>query len=93
VIGGFILLFSVILFFVVLVRSNIAEPTDDMPPVRYSLAINPPRAVAPLLNGLVFWNAILFALLLISYGYPLGQFYYMHNQSSPGYSLTRELHK
>jgi cytochrome c oxidase subunit 1 len=93
VIGGFILLLSVILFFVVLVRSSIAERAGEMPAVRYALAVNPPRAVAPLLNGLGFWNAILFALLLISYGYPLGQFYFMHNQSSPGYSLTRELNK
>ena len=93
VVGGLILLASVILFFVVLIRTNLAQPAESLPPVRYSLAINPPRAAAPLLNGLGFWNAILFALLLISYGYPLGQFYFMHNTSSPGYSLTRELNK
>jgi cytochrome c oxidase subunit 1 len=93
VVGGLILLASVILFFVVLIRTNLAQPAESMPPVRYSLAINPPRAVAPLLNGLGFWNAILLALLLISYGYPLGQFYFMHDTSSPGYSLTRELNK
>jgi cytochrome c oxidase subunit 1 len=93
VIGGGILLISVLVFFVVLLHTNLAQPVEDLPPVRYSLAINPPRAVAPLLNGLGFWNAILFALLLISYGYPLGQFYFMHNESSPGFSLTRELNK
>ncbi|MBV8674908.1 MAG: cbb3-type cytochrome c oxidase subunit I [Acidobacteriaceae bacterium] len=91
--GGFIVLASVILFVVVLVRSSVAEPAREMPPVRYSLAINPPRAVSPLLNGLGFWNVILLVMLVIAYGYPLGQFFSMHNQSSPGYSLTRELNK
>jgi cytochrome c oxidase subunit I len=93
VLGGFILLFSVILFFVVLVRSNLVQPASEMPPQRYALAVNPPHRVAPLLNSLFFWNVILFALLVISYGYPLGQFYAMHNVNSPGYSLTRELNK
>jgi cytochrome c oxidase subunit 1 len=93
VVGGFILLTSVILFVVALIRTNLAEPAESMPAVRYSLAINPPREAAPLLNALGFWNAILFALLLISYGYPLGQFYFMHDTSSPGYSTTRELNK
>jgi cytochrome c oxidase subunit 1 len=93
VIGGFVLLLSVILFFVVLVRSNLAQSASEMPPVRYALAVNPPHSVVPLLNNLGFWNAILFALLVISYGYPLGQFYAMHNESSPGYSLTKELNK
>jgi heme/copper-type cytochrome/quinol oxidase subunit 1 len=93
VVGGFILLLSVILFFIVLLRSTLAQPAEEMPAVRYALAVNPPHAVAPLLNGLGFWNAILFALLLISCGYPLGQFYFMRNASSPGYSLTRELNK
>jgi cytochrome c oxidase subunit I len=93
VVGGFILLTSVILFVVALIRTNLAEPAESMPAIRYSLAINPPREAAPLLNALGFWNAILFALLLISYGYPLGQFYFMHDTSSPGYSTTRELNK
>ena len=89
--GGFILFFSVLLFFFVLVRSNLAPRSEVMPPVRYSLAINPPPTVLPLLNGLGFWNLILFALLLISYGYPIGQFFFLRGQDSPGYSLTREL--
>jgi cytochrome c oxidase subunit I len=91
--GGFILLASVVLFLIVLVRSSVAKPAGEMPPVRYSLAINPPRTVSPLLNGLGFWNVILLVMLVIAYGYPLGQFFAMRNQSSPGYSLTRELNK
>ena len=93
VIGGIILLISAVLFLVVLVRSSFAEKAAEMPPVRYALAVNPPHRVVPLLNTLGFWNAMLFALLVVSYGYPLGQFYFMRNQSAPGYSLTRELNK
>jgi hypothetical protein len=36
---------------------------------------------------------ILLALVLIAYGYPIGQFFFLHNQHAPAYSLTREITK
>jgi len=91
VVGGIVLLCSVILFSYVLVRSFFAPLAEFMPPVRYALAVNPPASVPKLLNGFGFWTIVLLALLLISYGYPIGQFFFLRGQDSPGYSLTREL--
>ena len=93
VIGGLVMVLSVVLFFYVLVRSSFSPVAEFMPPVRYALAVNPPESVPRLLNGFGFWNVILFLLVLISYGYPIGQFFFLHGQDAPGYSLTRELIK
>ena len=91
--GGIVLVCSVILFFCVLVRSSLSPVAGFMPPVRYALAVNPPESVPRLLNGFGFWNVILLLLVLISYGYPIGQFFFLHGHDAPGYSLTRELMK
>jgi cytochrome c oxidase subunit 1 len=93
VVGGTILLCSVLLFFYVLIRSSFAPAADFMPRLRYALAVNPPETVPRLLNGFGFWNVLLLSLMLISYGYPIGQFFFLHKQDSPGYSLTQELGK
>ena len=93
VIGGLVMVLSVVLFFYVLVRSSFSPVAEFMPPVRYALAVNPPESVPRLLNGFGFWNMILFLLVLISYGYPIGQFFFLHGQDAPGYSLTKELIK
>ena len=64
-----------------------------MPPIRYALSVNPPATVPPLLNGFAFWNIALLALMLASYGYPIGQFFFLHNQNAPVRSLTQEIRR
>lgn len=91
VIGGVILVCSVFLFFYVLIRSSFAPAVESLSPIRYALAVNPSATVHPLLNGFVFWNVLLLALVLISYGYPIGQFFFLHNQDAPARSLTQEI--
>jgi cytochrome c oxidase subunit 1 len=90
VVGGLILVCSVLLFFYVLLRSSFAPRAESMPPIRYALAVNPPATVPPLLNGFLFWNIVLVVLMLLTYGYPIGQFYFLHNQDSPPHTLTQE---
>jgi cytochrome c oxidase subunit I len=92
-VGAFIVLLSVLLFFYVLIRSSLAPVTETMSPLRFAIAVNPPASVPPLLNGFGFWNVVLVALTVLSYGYPVGQFFFLHRQNSPGYSLTQELGK
>jgi cytochrome c oxidase subunit 1 len=89
--GGVILVCSVLLFFYVLVRSSFAAAAESVSPIRYALAVNPSATVHPLLNGFVFWNVLLLALMLICYGYPIGQFFFLHNQDAPAHSLTQEV--
>jgi cytochrome c oxidase subunit 1 len=93
VIGGIVVICSVLLFFYILIRTSFAPLAESMPPIRYALSVNPPATVPPLLNGFAFWNAILLALVLIAYGFPIGQFFFLHNQDAPAYSLTREITK
>ena len=91
VVGGVILVCSAALFFYVLARSSLASAAESISPIRYALAVNPPARVHPLLNGFMFWNVLLLALVLITYGYPVGQFFFLHNQDAPAHSLTREM--
>src|SRR6266436_3296586 len=73
VIGGLILLVSAILLIVILVRSQLGEKRLATP-LRYALAVNPPKYVPASLNGFAMWNALLLVLMVFAYGYPIGQF-------------------
>src|SRR5215470_13870071 len=72
VIGGAILLVSAILLIVILVRSQLGERRLEAP-LRYALAVNPPKTVPASLNGFALWNTILLVLMVFAYGYPIGQ--------------------
>ena len=87
VIGGFILLFSAILLIVVLVRSHFGERTL-VAPLRYALAVNPPRQVPAALNSFGMWNAIVLVLMIAAYGYPIGQFFFLKAHSVPVIQVT-----
>ena len=89
VIGGLILLSSAILFIIVLVRSHVGERTVIVP-LQYALAVNPPARVPAALNGFALWNSILLVLMLVAYGYPIGQFLFvLEPHSAPVYDVTR----
>src|SRR5262249_26799753 len=54
-----------------------ALPRRPLPPFRqplYALAVDPPRRVPAALNGFALWNALVLALMLLAYGYPIAQF-------------------
>lgn len=58
-------------------------------PLRYALAVNPPREVPASLNGFALWNPILLVLMLVAYGYPIGQFFFLKGHSVPAVEVTR----
>jgi cytochrome c oxidase subunit 1 len=87
VIGGAILLISAILLVLILVRSQLGE-RQLAAPLRYALAVNPPKYVPASLNGFALWNAIVLVLMAFAYGYPIGQFFVLKS-SVPAYELTR----
>jgi hypothetical protein len=55
------------------VRQHCKAPFEE--PLRYALAVNPPVRVPPSLNGFALWNTILLVLMIVAYGYPIGQFF------------------
>ena len=89
VIGGLMLLVSAILLIVVLIRSHFGEKTAEAP-LRYALAVNPPVRVPASLNGFGLWNAIVLVLMVIAYGYPIGQFFFLKQHSVPAVEVTSQ---
>jgi cytochrome c oxidase subunit I len=89
VIGGAILLASAILLIVILIRSYGGERTAQEP-MRYALAVNPPAYAPASLNSFGLWNAILVVLMLVSYGWPVGQSFFLKPHSVPAISITSQ---
>jgi cytochrome c oxidase subunit I len=87
VVGGLILLVSAVLLIVILVRSQLGE-RRLAEPLRYALAVNPPKAVPASLNGFALWNAIVVVLMLFAYGYPIGQFFLLKSKV-PAYEVMQ----
>jgi cytochrome c oxidase subunit I len=87
VIGSLILLLSAILLIFILIRSHFGERTVETP-LRYALAVNPPAHVPSPLNGFALWNTILLVLMLVAYGYPIGQFAFLKPHSVPAYDVN-----
>jgi cytochrome c oxidase subunit I len=88
VVGGLILLVSAILLIAILAASQFGE-RELSTPLRYALAVNPPRRIPASLNGFALWNSILLVLMLAAYGYPIGQFFFLKS-SVPAYEVTRQ---
>jgi cytochrome c oxidase subunit 1 len=86
VIGGAILLASAILLIFILARSHFGERRLEAP-LRYALAVNPPKVVPASLNGFALWNAIVLVLMLFAYGYPIGQFFILKS-NVPAYEVA-----
>jgi cytochrome c oxidase subunit I len=89
VLGGVILLCSAILLIVILVRSHFGE-LSLIQPVGYALAVNPPLRVPPSLNGFGLWNAIVAVLMIVTYAYPIGQFFVLRQHSVPAVEVTSQ---
>jgi cytochrome c oxidase subunit I len=87
VIGGVILLVSAVLLIVILARSHFGERRLEAP-LRFALAVNPPKTVPASLNGFALWNTIVLVLMLLAYGYPVVQFLFLKS-SVPAYEVTR----
>src|SRR5712671_1207373 len=89
VIGGLILLSSATLLIVILVRSQLGKKVQAEP-LAYALAVTPPVRVPPALNGFALWNAIVAVLMVVAYGYPIGQFFFMKQHSVPAVAIVSQ---
>jgi cytochrome c oxidase subunit I len=73
-VGGVVLLVSALLFLrnlVAIQRGPVRAPT----PYRYAVAAHPATHVPAALNGFGFWNGVVAVLMLLAYGWPIGQFF------------------
>jgi cytochrome c oxidase subunit I len=88
-VGGLVLLISAVLLIAILIRSSFGREAA-VEPLRYALAVNPPVRVAASLNGFGLWNAIVLVLMVIAYGYPIGQFFLLKAHSAPAFEVTTQ---
>lgn len=74
VIGGAILLVSVVMLIGNLVATHFAPQLgaqDGDERIRWALSVNPPHRVPLALNSFGFWNALVGIMMVVGYGFPL----------------------
>jgi cytochrome c oxidase subunit I len=89
VIGGVILLSSAILLIAILVRSHFGTRAQGES-LAFAVAVNPPEQVPSALNGFGLWNTIVAVLMVLAYGYPIGQFFFLKQHSVPAVGITSQ---
>jgi cytochrome c oxidase subunit 1 len=85
-IGGFVLVFSALLFVGVLLASH-RRPLAAVPPLTFSLALRPPRTLPASLNGFGVWMLLVVALTVANYGYPIAQALLLPATGVPAYRV------
>jgi cytochrome c oxidase subunit I len=75
--AGAVLMLAAALLLIV----NLALMHRDRPAVdrrmQYAVAVGRPTHVPAALNGFALWNVIVAVMMLMSYGYPIGQFFWL----------------
>jgi cytochrome c oxidase subunit 1 len=75
-IGGFVMLASALLFIWNLAGGHAGAPEPDRH-LHYAVAVHPPQHLPAALNGFGLWNALVAVLMLVAYGYPVAQFFWI----------------
>ena len=83
--GGLILLASALLLVRNLLVVHLSAAAYTPRPL-YTLPVHPVRAVPAALNGFGVWNVLVLVLMLVAYGWPIGQYLV---QPSPGAMVHR----
>ena len=77
IVGAAILVVSGILFLYNLVMTHLNKAVEANTKVEYAVAIHEPMRVPNILNSLSFWNWAMLAFMVVSYGYPILQFFFI----------------
>jgi cytochrome c oxidase subunit 1 len=75
--GSVLLTLSAILFIWVLVATHLNGKKAATREVVFATAVHQPLQVPKLLNSLSFWNWSMLVYMLVSYGYPIAQFFFI----------------
>ncbi|MET4493132.1 cbb3-type cytochrome c oxidase subunit I [Bradyrhizobium sp. LA7.1] len=89
-IGGFVLVFSALLLIGVLLASHRGGLTAAIPPLKFSLAVYPPRWLPQSLNSFGIWALLVLALTVANYGYPIVQFVFLNRTAVPAFQVSTE---
>jgi cytochrome c oxidase subunit I len=80
--GGLLLVASAILFVVILLRGHIGNRIN-VPSFQFSIPVHPPTRLPAALNSFTLWVALMIALSIVNYGYPIAQLVTLKETSVP----------
>ena len=84
--GGFVLLVSALLFVGILAGAR--RPGAASVPFTFSIAVHPQERVLPALNGFAIWVAMMVALTVVNYGFPIAQLIALEHTSVPAIPIV-----
>jgi len=87
-IGGFVLVFSAALLIGILLASH-RGAAGIIPPLKFSLAVVPPRRLPKSLNSFGVWALLVLALTVANYGYPLAQFIFLNKSAVSAFPVSQ----
>jgi cytochrome c oxidase subunit 1 len=87
-IGGFVLVFSAALLIGILLASH-RGAASIIPPLKFSLAVVPPRRLPKSLNSFGVWALLVLALTVANYGYPLAQFIFLNKSAVSAFPVSQ----
>jgi cytochrome c oxidase subunit 1 len=70
------------LFFIVLARGHRGQPSAQ-PKFQFATAVHPPAKLPVALNSFGLWVALMIALTVVNYGYPIAQLIALNQTSVP----------
>jgi cytochrome c oxidase subunit 1 len=85
-VGGFVLLLSTLLLLGVLLAS-LRGRAEAQAPLKFSLAVDPPKHLPVSLNGFGIWMVLVLALIVANYGFPLAQLLFFNGSSVSPFSV------
>jgi cytochrome c oxidase subunit 1 len=87
ILGGFVLLGSACLFLYILYQTQMKGSAERDLAVVYAEPLHPVVNLPSMLNGFSLWNRVILVLMIVSFAYPIGQFFFMdsHSPTAWGY--------
>jgi cytochrome c oxidase subunit 1 len=86
-IGGVILFGSAVLLILNLALSHFTKKAAEKPVMEYAQSLHPTLHLPKLLNGFGFWTAVIVVYMIVSYGYPILQFFLIDTHGSFPWSI------
>jgi cytochrome c oxidase subunit 1 len=75
--GAALMLAAALLLIINLALVHRGQPGADRQ-IHYALAVNPLAQPPAVLNGFALWNVIVAVMMVVSYGFPIGQFFWLN---------------